>query len=170
MRYESPISHARQIQEYRSPLLTYSQPRTTLNAVTDRSTPSRARILVVDDNPAILDHVTDILQPDYQVIGKVADGDSVCAEVERLLPDLIVLDISLGERSGIAIARQLREQGYPGAIVFLTVHEDSDFVSGAIGAGGRGYVIKSRMSVDLGLAVKTVLSHRLFVSPPLADE
>jgi DNA-binding NarL/FixJ family response regulator len=49
--------------------------------------------------------------------------------VERLSPDLIVFDISLGERSGIAIARQLREQGYSGAIVFLTVHEDSDFVS-----------------------------------------
>jgi DNA-binding NarL/FixJ family response regulator len=110
-------------------LLTCSQPRTTLDAVTDRSKPSPARILVVYDNPAILDHVTDMLQPDYQVIGSVADGDSVCAEVERLSPDLIVLDISLGERSGIAIARQLREQGYSGAIVFLTVHEDSDFVS-----------------------------------------
>jgi hypothetical protein len=54
------------IQEFRSPLLTCSQPRTTLDAVTDRSKPSPARILVVYDNPAILDHVTDMLQPDYR--------------------------------------------------------------------------------------------------------
>jgi len=126
--------------------------------------------MVVDDNPAILNHVTDMLQTDYQIVGRVADGKSVCAEVERLGPDLIVLDISLGERSGIAIARQLRERGYEGEIVFLTVHEDSDFVSAAIGAGGRGYVIKSRMNVDLVLAVKTVLSHQIFVSHALPDD
>jgi len=126
--------------------------------------------MVVDDNPAILNHVTDMLQTDYQIVGRVADGKSVCAEVERLGPDLIVLDISLGERSGISIARQLRERGYEGEIVFLTVHEDSDFVSAAIGAGGRGYVIKSRMNVDLVLAVKTVLSHQIFVSHALPDD
>jgi DNA-binding NarL/FixJ family response regulator len=126
--------------------------------------------MVVDDNPAILNHVADMLQTDYQIVGRVADGKSVCAEVERLGPNLIVLDISLGERSGIAVARQLRERGYAGEIVFLTVHEDSDFVSAAIGAGGRGYVIKSRMNVDLVLAVKTVLSHQIFVSHTLPDE
>ena len=126
--------------------------------------------MVVDDNPAILNHVTEMLRSDYQIVGRVADSKSVCAEVERLGPDLIVLDISLGERSGIMVARQLREGGYAGEIVFLTVHEDSDFVTAAIGAGGRGYVVKSRMNVDLALAVKTVLSHRIFVSPTLPDE
>jgi DNA-binding NarL/FixJ family response regulator len=139
--------------------------------VNDQSKPrSRARILVADDNPAILNHVTNILQTDYQIIGAVADGYSVCTEVENLGPDLIVLDISMGACSGIEIAQRLRDQGYSGEIVFLTVHEDPDFVSAAIGAGGRGYVIKSRMNVDLKLAVKSVLSHRIFVSTPLQDE
>jgi DNA-binding NarL/FixJ family response regulator len=152
------------------PLLTHFQSPTTLDSVKNRGEPlSRVRILVADDNPDILDHVSDMLQADYEIIGRVADGDSVCAEVEKLGPDLIVLDISMGKRSGIEIARQLREQGYVGEIVFLTVHEDPDFVSAAIGAGGRGYVIKSHMKVDLGLAVKAVLSHRIFISPPLQD-
>jgi DNA-binding NarL/FixJ family response regulator len=128
------------------------------------------RVLLADDNPFILDHVKDMLRADYQIIGTVVDGNSVCAEVEKLRPDLIVLDISMGESSGIEIARQLREQGYAGEIVFLTVHEDPDFVSAAIGAGGRGYVIKSRMNIDLRSAVKSVLSHQIFVSPPLQDE
>jgi DNA-binding NarL/FixJ family response regulator len=130
---------------------------------------SRARILLADDNPAILSHVTEMLQTDYQIVGTVTDENSVCTEVERLRPDLIVLDISMGERSGIEIAQHLREQGYAGEIVFLTVHEDPDFVSAAIGAGGRGYVIKSRMNVDLALAIRSVLSHRIFVSPPFQD-
>ncbi|MBZ5658666.1 MAG: response regulator transcription factor [Acidobacteriia bacterium] len=131
---------------------------------------SRTRILVVDDNVEILDHVSELLGADYDIIGKVEDGAFVFAEVARLKPNLIVLDISLGDRSGIEICRQLREQGYAGEIVFLTVHEDPDFVSAAIGAGGRGYVIKSRMTVDLDLAVKAALLHRVFVSHPLQQQ
>ena len=153
------------------PLLTHSQPLTMPGAVKDRDQQSsRVRILVADDNPAILNHVTAMLQTDYLIVGAVTDENTVDTEVERLEPDLIVLDISMGARSGIEIAGHLREEGYSGEIVFLTVHEDPDFVSAAIGAGGRGYVIKSRMNVDLKLAVKSVLAHRIFVSPPLQDE
>ena len=151
-------------------MLQHSQHSTKLNCVKNRGTTlSRVRVLLADDNPTIMDYVRGMLQADYQIVGTVADGNSVCAEVERLEPDLIVLDISMGECSGIEIARQLREHGYVGEIVFLTVHEDPDFVSAAIGAGGRGYVIKSRMNVDLGLAVKSVLSHQIFISPSLHD-
>jgi DNA-binding NarL/FixJ family response regulator len=143
---------------------------TTRNSAMRRGTQlSRVRVLVVDDNTAILDSVSAMLQTDYQVIGKLDDGNCVCAEVKKLRPDLIVLDLSMGEHSGIAIAQQLREQGSIGEILFLSVHEDPDFVSAAIGAGGRGYVIKSRMNIDLGSAVKAVLSHQIFVSSPLQD-
>ena len=89
----------------RSPVRTHSQPLTLLDSVKDQSRElSRARILVADDNPAILNHVTNMLQPDYQIIGTVADGNSVCTEVENLGPDLIVLDISMGR----AVASRLR--------------------------------------------------------------
>src|SRR5579871_6029519 len=128
-----------------------------------------ARILVADDNTEVLNHVSDMLQADHEIIGRVSDGNLVCAEVEKLRPDLIVLDISMGQSSGIEIAQRLLEQGYGGEIVFLTVHEDTDFVAAAIGAGGRGYVIKSRMNGDLGLAVRAVLSHQIFISAPLRE-
>lgn len=126
---------------------------------------SRKRILLADDNQIILNHVMELLQADYQVIGMVTDGNSVCAEVAKLEPDVIVLDISLGEGSGIEIAKRLWRQGYAGKIVFLSVHEDPDFVGAAIGAGGRGYVFKSRMNTDLGAAMTAVLTSRMFISP-----
>jgi DNA-binding NarL/FixJ family response regulator len=125
----------------------------------------RARILLADDHTAILDHVNDMLKDEYEVIGIVADGNSVCWEAKKLKPDVIVLDISLGDCSGIEIARQLQEQGYTGEIVFLTVHEDPDFVSAAIGAGGRGYVVKSRLNIDLNAAIEAALLHQVFISP-----
>jgi DNA-binding NarL/FixJ family response regulator len=111
-----------------------------------------------------------MLQLDYEIVGRVVEGDLVFGEVERLRPDVVVLDISMGEYNGIEIARQLRERGYAGELLFLTVHEDPDFVNAAIGAGGRGYVIKSRMSLDLKSAVQAVLSHRIFISAPLQAE
>ena len=129
--------------------------------------PRRTRILLADDNEEILAHVSAALDPDYEIVGKITDGNIVCAEIARLKPDLTVLDISIGDCNGIEIGRQLCEQGYVGEIIFLTVHEDRDFVRAAIGAGGRGYVVKARMNVDLRLAVKAVLSGRIFISPSL---
>lgn len=131
---------------------------------------SAARVLLADDNRAFLHHVEEMLEGNYQVIGKVVDGDAVCAEVSRLRPDLMVLDISMGEHSGIEIARQLRREGYSGQIVFLSIHEDPDFIGAAIGAGGRGYVFKSRMNTDLGLALQSVLSSQIFISPQGKDK
>jgi DNA-binding NarL/FixJ family response regulator len=128
---------------------------------------TQVRILIADDNTAIIEHVSTMLQLDYEIVGRVVEGNAVCAEARRLRPDLVVLDISMGECNGIEIAEQLHEQGYAGEILFLTVHEDPDFVNAAIGAGGRGYVIKSRMNVDLRSAVKAVLSHHIFISAPL---
>jgi len=145
-----------------------SEPPTIPDTVGKRGKqPSRARILMADDNAAILDHANDILQTDYEIIAKVVEGSCVCDEVARLKPDLIVLDISMGEFSGIELAQRLREQGYVGEIVFLTVHEDPAFVSAALGAGGRGYVTKPRMKDDLRSAVKAALSHQVFISLPL---
>lgn len=129
-----------------------------------RAKAAQPRILTADDSVKILDCVAEILGKDYDIVGSVSNGGSVCAEVERLRPDLIILDISMGEYSGIDVARQLQEQGYSGHILFLTVHEDIEFVNAAFGAGGHGYVLKTRMIPDLELAVYTVLSNRTFIS------
>jgi len=128
---------------------------------------SRVRIVLVDDSTEILDHVSNMLRSDYEVIGKISDGNAVCSEVASRNPDVVILDISMGNRSGLEIAQRLREQGYAREIIFLSVHEDPDFVTAAIGAGGRAYVTKPRMNEDLGLALQSVLSHRVFVSAPL---
>jgi DNA-binding NarL/FixJ family response regulator len=130
----------------------------------------RVRILLVDDSKEMLDHVSNMLRAEYEVIGKISDGNRVCSEAANLSPDVIILDISMGNRSGIEIAQRLREQGYAREIIFLSVHEDPDFVTAAIGAGGRAYVTKPRMNEDLGLAVESVLCHRVFVSAPLRFE
>lgn len=126
----------------------------------------RARILLADDNPDILDHATRLLREEFVVVGAVADGESVLRDYEEIKPDVVVLDISMGELSGIEVARRLLDLGHQAKIVFLTVHDDPEYVCAALGAGGSAYVLKSRLS-DLTTAVHAVIAGRIFISPSL---
>ena len=121
-------------------------------------------VLIADDNPAILHHVREMLETRFRILAACPDGHSVLREYASLHPDVIILDIAMGGLSGIEVARQLRDAGCDSKIIFLTVHEDLDFVNAALGAGGSGYVIKSRLNTDLLPAIRSVLSGKLFVS------
>jgi CheY-like chemotaxis protein len=126
-------------------------------------------VLLADDNVAVLNHVREMFgkQEGYEVVAVIADGASVVREYLLIRPDIVLLDISMGEVSGIDVARQLRDAGCSAKIIFLTVHEDSDYVNAAIGAGGSAYVVKSRLHLDLFTAINAALSNKLFVSPTL---
>ena len=127
---------------------------------------SKTTIILADDNSAILAHVSKMFdgRKEFEVLAAISDEFTVVSECLRLRADIIVLDISMGELSGIDIARQLRDLGSSAKIIFLTIHEDSDYVNAAIGAGGSGYVVKSRLSHDLFTAADAVLCNKFFVS------
>ena len=128
---------------------------------------SRLRIVLVDDNTAVLDQASRVLEGRYDIVGKLNEGSTVVKDCLRLKPDVVVLDISLGEVSGIDLARELRDSGSRSKIVFLTVHEDYDFVNAALGAGALAYVVKSRLGADLASGVEAAMAEKLFVSPNL---
>jgi DNA-binding NarL/FixJ family response regulator len=131
----------------------------------------KATIILADDNCAVLDHVSKMLgkHKDYRVIAAISDGKLIVAECLRQKCDVIVLDISIAELNGILVARQLRDLGCTAKIIFLTVHEDFDYVNAAIRAGGSAYVVKSQLSSDLLPAIRAALSNKLFVSAIVSD-
>lgn len=131
------------------------------SASSDRST----RVLLVDDNESILARVRDVLTPACVVVGAVTDGLSAVTAATTLCPDVIVLDISMPGISGLQVASTLRAQGSTAAIVFLTVHDDAQFVEAAMQSGGTGYVVKQRLCTDLLQAVDEARAGRAFVSP-----
>jgi DNA-binding NarL/FixJ family response regulator len=128
----------------------------------------KPNILLADDNAAILDVVSRLLR-NYQcnVVARINDGAEVVRESLRLRPDVIVLDISMDTLNGIDLARELLLCGSSSKIIFLSVHEDSDFVNAAMGAGGSAYVVKSRVATDLCAAVDAVLADKRFLSPTM---
>jgi DNA-binding NarL/FixJ family response regulator len=114
----------------------------------------RIRVLLADDHEAMLDRVAGLLATECDVVGTVTDGQQALDAVRELKPDVLVLDISMPVMNGIETARRLKEAGSETRIVFLTVHDDPDFVREALEAGALGYVIKQRIASDLVAAIK----------------
>jgi DNA-binding NarL/FixJ family response regulator len=125
----------------------------------------RVRVLLVDDSEAMLARTAAMLKPGYEVIGSAKDGPTALAAARDLRPDVIVLDVSMPEMTGLEVAFRLRQAGSTAAVVFLTVHQEEEIVVAAKAAGGIGYVVKSRLASDLLIAVREALAGRPFVSP-----
>ena len=125
----------------------------------------RARVLLADDHNALLHKVGRLLDGEFDVIGKVRDGQALLDAAEWLRPDLLIVDISMPIMGGIEAAHRLMVSGLKTRIVFLTVHEDPEFIGEAFAAGASGYVIKSRLASDLIAAAREALAGRLFISP-----
>ncbi len=122
------------------------------------------RVLLVDDSDAMLARATAVLSPNCVIVGAVNNGTAAMNAARALMPDVIVLDISMPGMSGLEVAANLREEGVTSAVVFLTVHDDEDFVLAARQAGGTGYVVKLRLASDLNVAVQEARAGRSFVS------
>jgi DNA-binding NarL/FixJ family response regulator len=121
------------------------------------------RIVIADDSPAVLENVVDMLREDFVVAAALPNGASVISQARGLDPDVVVLDISLGDMTGFDVARRLREMKCRARIVFLTVHESGDFVRAAVDLGATGYVFKSRASSDLINAIYAVSRGETFL-------
>lgn len=128
---------------------------------------STARILLADDNASILETVADLLTPQFHLVASVTSGRALVEAAEMIQPDVLLVDISLPDMSGIEAVDVVRRTGNGARVVFLTVHSDSDFIRAAFAAGAFGYVIKSHMVTDLVRAITEALEGRVFVSSPL---
>ena len=125
------------------------------------------RVLLVDDNPGMLARAEAALAPRCDIVAAVNDGTAALHAAAALHPDVVVLDISMPGMSGLDVASYLRKAGSSASVVFLTVHDEEDFVAAAKNAGALGYVLKSRLTVDLMKAVEEAGAGHPFVSPRL---
>jgi DNA-binding NarL/FixJ family response regulator len=125
---------------------------------------NRPRILLADDHKEMRDRIQRHLELEFDVVAAVENGRTLLEAASRLNPDVCLLDISMPVLNGIETAIQLKERGSTAKVLFLTIHEDPDFLDAALKTGASGYVLKRRMASELRPAIRDVLAGKTFIS------
>jgi len=130
----------------------------------------RIKVVVADDNSRVLSRtVSLLLAADFEVVGTAGDGRELIDQVQRLRPDVVVLDLAMPVLGGIDAFRELREAGSKVRCIFFSVQDRAEFVRTCMEEGALGFVTKMRLTSDLVPAIHEALSGRRFVSPSLAS-
>jgi DNA-binding NarL/FixJ family response regulator len=127
------------------------------------------RILLADDHVLVAEGIQKLLEPEYELVGIVADGRSLVAAAAKLQPDIVVVDISLPLLNGLDASQQLRKNNPNLKIIVLTMHSEPNFVTQAFRVGVSGYVLKQSVGSELIQAIREVVKGRTFVSPMVAQ-
>ena len=130
---------------------------------------TRPRVLLADDHVLLLEAFERLLESDYEIVGKVADGRALVERAIALVPDAIVTDITMPELAGLEAARQILARLPQVRIVFLTVHEDAALAAEALRAGAAGYLLKRSAAGELKRALVDVLSGKTYLTPLVAE-
>jgi DNA-binding NarL/FixJ family response regulator len=128
-------------------------------------------IVLADDHQMVREGLRALLdaEPDCQVVGEAADGLATLELVERLTPDIVVVDVLMPGMNGLEAARQITQRSPRTQIVILSMHANEAYVSEALRAGAEAYVLKDASSEELVRAVRQVSAGRRYLSPPLSE-
>jgi len=129
-------------------------------------------VLVVDDHPLFRQGVVHTLGsvPDLTVVGAATSGEEALKLARELLPDVVLLDISMPGWNGLVTAERISTACPASAIVMLTVSEDKDKLLAAFKAGARAYVLKGVSPQELASVIRSSARGDVYVSPSLAVE
>ena len=131
---------------------------------------SKIRVFLADDHQLFREGIRSLLghAQDIDVVGEAGDGQDAVAKVKTLLPDVVLMDISMPGMNGLEATAQIREAAPSVKVLILTVHETNQYVSQMLQVGAAGYVVKSVSSTDLVSAVRAVYQGNVYLYPSIA--
>jgi len=128
-------------------------------------------VIVADDHTLVREGIHALLdrEGDIQVIGEAADGQEAVTLVEKLKPDVLLIDLSMPRLNGIEAIQRLHESGSKTRVIALSMHADEVMVLRALRGGARGYLLKDSFKEELFFALRAVVRGEIFLSPKLAE-
>jgi DNA-binding NarL/FixJ family response regulator len=117
----------------------------------------RARVLLAEDHVAVVERLRTVLESEFDVIGTVGDGRALVAEADRLLPDVVVTDITMPLMDGVSAATEILHRHPEARIVFVSVHNHPALIRDGLATGALGYVLKAVAGDELVPAVQAAL-------------
>lgn len=128
-------------------------------------------VLVVDDHVLVRQSIVKAIRADgpWQVVGEAGDGASAVRLAAAERPDIVLLDVSLGEDDGLEVAARIRQTTPETRIVFLTMHTDDATIRRAVGLAADGFISKAASSADLLNGLEAVASGSSYIDPSVAS-
>lgn len=129
------------------------------------------RIILVDDHRIVREGIRGILRasPEFDVVAEAGDGKSAVKLTGELLPDVVIMDISLPDMNGIDATREILGSNPGIKVIALSMHTDTRFVRDMLDSGASGYLLKDCASDELARAVNMVMNNQIYVSPEIAN-
>ncbi len=118
----------------------------------------KIRVVIADDHAVVRQGIRGVLEEvdEVEVVAEAADGAEALALLAELTPDILVLDISMPEKTGLEVTKELRADASEVGVLILSMHDDPEYVLEAVRAGADGYVLKDVGPAELREALKTV--------------
>jgi DNA-binding NarL/FixJ family response regulator len=132
----------------------------------------KKRVLVVDDHPIMRQGIVRLIEPepDLMVCGEVGETAGLLELIERLAPDVVVMDLSLPDKSGLELVKEVRAAYTALPILVYSMHEEVVYAKRIIRMGASGYIMKTEDSSKLIQALRRVLNGHVYVSDRIASE
>jgi len=130
----------------------------------------KGRIVVAEDHTILREGLRALIssQGDLEVVGEAGDGREAIRQVENLLPDLILMDLSMPKMSGVEAIREIKKRIPETKILALTVHKTEEFILEVLQAGADGYIPKDASSNELMMAIRSVLMGKRYLCPSVS--
>jgi DNA-binding NarL/FixJ family response regulator len=128
------------------------------------------RILIVDDHKVVAEGLVRLLGERFHVVGTIDDGSQVLEAVSRLRPDVVLLDLSMSNVSGLDAMRQLRERQIAVKAIVLTMHAEPSLAVEALKAGASGFVLKESSGEELVTALEVVLGGGTYLASRMTKD
>lgn len=127
------------------------------------------RLLLVDDHAVVRSGLQMMLQSeeDVEIVGEASTAAEALEAVERLDPDVILMDIGLPDKSGIEATREVKSKHPETAVVALTIHEDEEYFFKMLDAGASGYIPKRAAPEELLTAIRAAAADEIYIYPSL---
>jgi len=130
----------------------------------------KIRVLIVDDHTLVRDGIRALLAlvSDIEVVGEAANGKEALEKVQELLPDVVLMDLSMPIMGGLEATRRIRREFPKTRVLALTQYDDSEYVIPVIEAGARGFVTKMMAFSELASAIQAAYNGESYLSPSAA--
>src|SRR5207247_10269284 len=131
--------------------------------------PSQITILIADDHPIFRKGLLQVieLEPDLEIVGEAADGQTALEQIKTLNPDVAVLDIDMPKKNCFVLAQEIRDCKLPVKIVFLTMYKEENAFNRALDLGVKGYLLKDSAVTDIVAGLRAVANGQHFISPAI---